>query len=123
MVAHYMTSPSPENACVGAGHRSMHDYRPPHKYAEPSSELINLVFGVVLTVRDSDTGEERRLNVDEAIAFCREYDDNNPQKLSAAPFFQVLRLFAKTLLQVRMQSSGVGQCVYHQSFGPECQKQ
>ena len=81
----------------------MKDYRPPHKYAEPSAELINLVFGVVLIVKDPVTGIERRLNVDEAIAYCQEQDQNRSGKqASATSFFQVLHLLAKTLLQVSM---------------------
>ena len=103
---YYITGPDPKEACAAAGHRSMNDYRPADKYAEPSAKLINLVFGVVLIVTDQVTGEEVHLNVDEAIAYCQRHDENSSGKqASAAPFFQVLRLFAKTLLQVSMLES------------------
>eukprot|EP00892_Ulva_mutabilis_P007749 jgi/Ulvmu1/5346/UM022_0140.1 len=100
MEKHYMTSASPEAACVSAGFRGLKDYCPSHKYAEPFDDLIKLVFGTVLTKRDPITGTTLDLDVDEAIAACIEHHDNsNGQGVSAAPLFKFLCLIAKTLLQ------------------------
>ena len=105
MEIHYISSASPEAACITAGFKGLDDLNPPHKHAEPSDELIKTVFGKVLTVRDPVTGADEGLDVDDAILICRKrHNDSKGKGVSAAPLFEVLRLLAKALLQVLILS-------------------
>lgn len=100
---YYMASACPKAACSAAGFQGDKDYWPFHKYAEPSAKLISLVFGIVLLIKDPQTGDEKGLDVDEAIAHCQAHHDSLPHgSVSAVPLFQVLRLLAKALLQVSL---------------------
>lgn len=98
----YTLSVAPDAPVAVAMFRGIDSYYPVQSIATPPADIVNMMFGAVVRVRDEAYDTATDLNVDQAIAACEEACKGDKTRgTSPTVVMRVFRTLAVTMAQVR----------------------